>query len=583
MGAATDSAFGPEMPPAQAKQVQESVQKREKEYEARRGPDAGFDWARLGGNIVSPQNVALTAAMPASAASLPVRVGAGIIGGALGAATEPTSTPGSVATGAAAGGFLSGAFGAFGRWITNSVNSGNLDAKAAEIVTKRLASDVKGGGPTATEAIEALNEAQKAGKPMALADVGGSNVKGVAGYVARQPGESKNITRSFLTGRDEQAANRLSQDVAKYVHGDASMRQTTETLLAARSTAARPLYSQAETLEGVWSPRLQEFIAEPRVKRGLARGYELERLDALAEGRPFDASAMGIDLDREGNVLLRKVPNLRVLDLGKRGLDAMIAEERDPITGRLSAMGRSLDMVRHAYVAEIDDLDSSGVYKAARAAWAGPSKSLDALRFGRTIFNRNPEETAAEFTRLSPNDQEFARLGVADMLRERIAKTGFTGDESRAIVKNAWTREQLKPILKSDEEFNKFVEAVMSEHTMAGTTKGVLGGSQTAERLAEDFSPQNRAISSAMQAAWHGAKGNFPSAILHAWRMKRDLGLAPDPKLNEAVAKLLFSADPKKVGQQLTAPPPGRSAADRVLSELGVYSAPSIGETLGLQ
>jgi hypothetical protein len=101
------------------------------------------------------------------------------------------------------------------------------------MVAKRLTADVKAGGPTATDAIQALTDAQAAGKPMALADVGGPNIRGMAGHVARQPGESKNIATSFLAGRDAEAANRLSQDVAKYVHGDASMRQTTEALLAA--------------------------------------------------------------------------------------------------------------------------------------------------------------------------------------------------------------------------------------------------------------------------------------------------------------------------------------------------------------
>jgi hypothetical protein len=98
IGAATDYGFGPEMPPAQAKQVDQSVRAREREYEIRRGPDAGFDWGRLLGNVLSPQNVALTAAAPASAASLPARIGAGMLGGALGAASEPV-THGDVASG----------------------------------------------------------------------------------------------------------------------------------------------------------------------------------------------------------------------------------------------------------------------------------------------------------------------------------------------------------------------------------------------------------------------------------------------------------------------------------------------------
>lgn len=454
-----------------------------------------------------------------------------------------------------------------------------LEMTAADVVAKRIAQDVKYGGPTATEAIQKVGEARATGKPMALVDVGDESIKALGGQVARRPGEGRALARGFLESRDAAAAERLAQDIDKYVFSGPTMLQSTEDLLQARSRAARPLYEDAEALQGIWSPRLQEFIGEPNVRKGLARGYELERLDALAEGRKFDPTQLGVDLDFEGNIVMKRVPNLRVLDMGKRGLDAMIADERDPITGRLTARGVALAKVRGAYVNEIDALDTSGKYRAARDAWAGPSRSLDAMRWGRTIFNRAPEETARDFAALSPNEREFVRLGTADMLRERIAKTGFTGNEARAVIKNPWTRDQLKPIFRSEEDFNKFADAVMAEHEMAGTMKKVIGGSQTAERVAEDASGMTPEIAtSAAYGAAHVIHGNFPMALIHAWRIQRRLGksLGDDPALNEAVAKIIFNpnielSDP--IAQRIISGPPartsgmGRAIADR----LGLY------------
>jgi hypothetical protein len=75
----------------------------------------------------------------------------------------------------------------------------------------------------------------------------------------------------------------------------------------------------------------------------MARGYEIERLESLAENRPFDPHQMGINLDTEGNIQIIQAPNMRVLHMGKMGLDAMIAAERNEITGRLSQRGVALD------------------------------------------------------------------------------------------------------------------------------------------------------------------------------------------------------------------------------------------------
>jgi len=76
---------------------------------------------------------------------------------------------------------------------------------------------------------------------------------------------------------------------------------------------------------GVWSPRLQQFLNDPILKSGLGRGLELERLDALAAGKPFNPTEYGVTGTAEdGSPIVSNVPNMRLLDAGKRGLDTML-------------------------------------------------------------------------------------------------------------------------------------------------------------------------------------------------------------------------------------------------------------------
>lgn len=420
-----------------------------------------------------------------------------------------------------------------------------LQDQAVKKVLSRFEQDAKSGGPTAQQALDSVKVANLVGKPMTLADTGGKNVERLAGNVYRQGGEGTQIADQFLQARDEGSAQRLAQDISKYVHGGSSMHKTTEALLTARSEEGKPLWEQVRSMQGVWSPRLQQFIDDRVVRAGMARGYEIERLESLAEGRPFNPTQMGIDLDAEGNIKIIAAPNMRVLHMGKMGLDAMIADERNEITGRLSQRGVALERVRQAYLHEIDSLDTTGIYKQARGAWEGRSKSLDAIREGRTVFNNSPEENAATFAKLSPADQEFYRIGVADILRERLAKTGLSGDEAKSIIKNPWVRDQLKTVFRSPKEFDAFVDSVAAESRMFSRNVSIRRGSQTAERLAEDQSSDHTLAIGGAEIAKSLAGGEWLGAIRKYIAMKRDLGMRQNPELNERIAKLLFSTDPQ--------------------------------------
>ena len=595
--------MGNESERAQQKQqtlstVDTMVKEREKGIQAKRpaAKRGTTDWLRVGGSV--PTTMALA---PPVLGGIP----GAVVGGAMGAMIQPetdTEHFGSEkAKSAAVGAVLGGVIGAgakaagagvraFGEYLAREYPE-NVMTQAVQKILKRMGQDEKAGGPTAQSALDLINEANQIGprvshKPMTLADVGGENVKALAGNVSRQPGESRNVATQFLNSRDEEAAKRLSADITRYVHGGDSMFRTTEALLQGRSAAARPAYEVAmDPARVVDSPRLREFLADPTVRQGIPAGIESQRLEALAAGEPFNpVSAM---VDESGS--LRGIPNMRTLDAVKRGMDAQIEADRDAITGRLSQRGTMLNRVRAEFVNELDKLNPD--YARARAVWGGYSSSLDSLNAGRVALRSSPDEIAAEIADLTPANQEFYRLGVADAIRERLMKTGFSGDDAKAIIKNPWMRDQLRPIFRTPADFDAFVNSVTAESRMFATRQKVIGGSQTAERVAEDTSSENAMAAHGMHMAEQVGTGKWMSAVKTAVRMWRDRqDRAGNPRLNEQIARILFETpiDPAgELGQRLT----GQFAGPQRVNRLGTAAdvtgqasrvlAPGAGSALG--
>lgn len=530
----------------------QQMQEREATIAKERGADAeSVDWARMAGNMFNPINYMGGGAV--GGASKLAGVGRAIAGGATAGALSPTDSDkfgtakaNQVWQGATVGTI----FGLGGAAVSRGVEKIGeyvasrypeaIENEAVRKILKRMTQDEKFGGPTATDALDLINNAKK---PTTLTDVGGSNVRGLAGNVARQPGESKQLAQSFLEKRDNEAAQRLSADIAEHVTSGPTAHQATEAMLQARSAASRPLYDNVHEIQGVWSPRLERFLEDPALKAGLARGYELERMMAVAEDRPLSTTQLGIDLDTEGNIKMLDKPNMRLLDMGKRGLDAMIGDERNEITGKLTARGVALDKMRKAYVETLDGLDKSGTYKKARETWAGYSKAMDAVRIGKTAFGGNSaEENAKLVAEMSPSEREFARIGLADLMKERLGKTGFSGDEAKSLIKNPWMRDQMKPFFKTEADFNNFVDAVTAERNMFETGRKVLGGSDTAGRVAEDVEGSSP-VGGIAKAGYEAVRGHIFKAAKTTWGMIQDLGVDPKTKreLDAKISEILFS------------------------------------------
>ena len=424
-------------------------------------------------------------------------------------------------------------------WVARKFSPEAADSQAVKVIADRMRQDANAGGPSANDMLDLLTAAGAERKPQTLADVAGENVKGLTGRIAREPGEGKQIIAKALNERDVGAGSRLAEDVNAGISGGGSAHDTIEAMMQARSAAAQPRYAEAFQRQQVWSPRLQEFLEDPVMRQGLRRGMELERIDSVTHRRPFDPTTLGVDLDQEGNVALRTVPNMRVLDAGKRGLDAMIADERNPMTGRLSQRGVTLDQFRRGYLGELDDLDTSGNYAAARQSWAGPSASMDAVRAGQAILQKNPEEIAAEVDRLHPGDQEFYRLGAADAIKEKLARTGMGGDESKRIIGNEFTQRQIRPLFQSQKEYDRFINGVTAENRMFETRHNTLGGSHTAGRAAEDSPGGGAALGHAVRGGLALSEGAPGAATLSFAKALGALSRGESPAVNAAAARIL--------------------------------------------
>lgn len=429
---------------------------------------------------------------------------------------------------------------ALGDWLVRR-SPENIDNAAINTILKRINTSNRYGAPSATDM---LNLMASTNKPLTLADIGDKSLKSLGGRVLRTPGDAATRADTFLTNRDNAAAQRLEADIAKHVYSGDTMKQTLDGQLKARSAAARPAYAEADALQGIWSPRLQEFLDNPEFKAGMAKGYQIERLFSLAEGRPFDATMLGVDLDDQGHIKILRTPNMRVLDMAKQGLDAMVAEQRDPLTGRLSAKGLALQRANQAYVKLLDELDTSGAYKRAREIWQGPSKAMDAVRIGNSVFANTPEENAEFVKNATDGERQFMILGMADKLRERLTKARFNSDESKALLNSPYAVQQIKPFFKSTDDFNKFVDAVTNERLMAESFTKMAKGSQTAERRMEDTADTSEsALATGAKMLKKAMIGDFFHIAAEGWRIARDAKSKPDPELDSAIAKILFAPD----------------------------------------
>lgn len=393
---------------------------------------------------------------------------------------------------------------------------------------------------------------------------------------ARQTQAGNNVYANSGANQDMRAAHaEFTKASAKLTQAGEAKAEILEQLRQAQDDIA------TNKPGAVWSPAIARWLQNPRVKIGIQQGLRIARDEADAALRPVDATEYAtLGIDANGEPIVGRVPNFRLLRIAKQGMDAMLdsPQYKSELSGKLNTEGVGIKQLRDAFVAEMDRLNPE--YKVARDAWSGPSQSVEALRLGQDIFKMEPEAIADAFGNMASNDKEFFRLGAANTMRKLVQQTGEKGDETRRLIGSEYAKRQMRAMFNSQADFDKFFRSLNAEHMMFDTWRKAYGGSETAERIAEDFGPSVRRMGHAVRGAVDLAHGNVGGAIVHGSHFVSERLAKGNPDVAAAQARLLTTPVPEAIARlrgATTALPPVRHITPGVLPIITNETQPDFG------
>jgi hypothetical protein len=312
----------------------------------------------------------------------------------------------------------------------------------------------------------------------------------------------------------------------------------------------------------VWSPRIQQFLDDPIAKTGLARGMEVQRLESLAAGKPFDPTELAITgADEAGNPIVGAVPNMRTLDAVKRGFDEILNDYPRLPSGQLvlDQRGRAVDQVRKSFLGHLDSLNYD--YAAARAAYAGPMASRDALDRGRAFFGMTPDNVGVAIQGQTPEQLAQMQLGYRSQAMGAAENYRLSSNPFEGVFGSRASEDRLKALYGNTPSVANLLAQRDLEGQLAGSSNRLIGNSMTAERGVADaeFAPNpiaEAALHAGTALATHGASlpvtaARFGGPLLKD-RIALGLGQRAIDKADQ-IAPIALNTDPQETIANLLA------------------------------
>jgi hypothetical protein len=542
------------------------------------GEAAGMVPTFLAGGAVAPAFKAIPGIGPGLAATLTGQAapGAGLLarGGALaasgagygalagaGAADEGNRLQGAV-QGGLTGAALAPALGLGGSYLAGHARATLapfLPRGATPTADQAILRALRSGSPAQAQSgtpipvqdlidpiVTQLRQAQAAGQPLTMADIGGSDLQARIGSLVRQAGPGRAPARQFLNTRQigdqplpgdigpvrpGQGA-RIDRALGDLAGSNAGSQATAEQIAARQEADAAQWYGRARA-----TPIPDSSIPVHLLPRLRSEGILQKAIQrARTRGRPFDIG--NVDAwDRMKRVLSDRIST--ALRKGANTEAADFTELRNDLTG---AIDRAVP-----------------TYRRARQIFAGHAELNDALEAGRQAFQSGTsrEAVATAYSRLTPSEQEMFRLSYINAQRESLARQGPGINKAREAYGTPSATQKIETIAPSQVAERRFAERMAREQQMFETRQGAMGGSQTAERVADDAESGKQALElmhfthalgsghiwqAAKIAARHLAKVD-PTERGHVLNAIREIALDPNPATVEAFARRIQGAN----------------------------------------
>lgn len=401
-----------------------------------------------------------------------------------------------VATGAIASGVLGAAAAPavmgmqhLGRMAGGAIGLGNA-GRAKQAIADALARSGRSASDVATDMTQAAADGQ--GQYM-LADALGHAGQRMLSGIARSPGDMRRTIVESLDARQAGQGRRIASfldDGFGSAQGTALQREAAGR--ASRSATASVNYGAARQSAGAVdaSKAIQAIddVVSPGVTSMIGAGAVDDSVyGTLNKARSYltDGKAVVSDFDRAFRAKI----------------------EMDGIIEKGGAAAQLLKPARDA----LDDAlaTASQPYANARDTYRAQSKAIEAVDTGRQSAKRGRyEDTIPRFQAMSPEEQAGFRTGYADPLIEDTQKAAVGVNKARPLINDATAAEF--PAFALPGKGDQLGQRLAREHTMFETRNMALGGSRTADNLADmadvgSFDPSM--IGNALAGRWGPALG----------------------------------------------------------------------------
>lgn len=252
--------------------------------------------------------------------------------------------------------------------------------------------------------------------------------------------------------------------------------QEIDGLLATRKATADPLYAKVREAPPVDIGELRDFAGTPDFRAAYGRAREISQREFVSLP---DGSKQIVPLPE--HFTSNEGVDWRTLDLMKQSLDDMVTEGATQGIGS-NARG-AIKSYRDAFRDKLDTLNPD--YKAARAAYAGPSAMVEAMEDGRKLLREDAYVIGKRLKDMGESEQQMVRLGALQELKAKLGNTDVTYDAARtAGVLKPNQLERFKELFPDQAAFARFANTLGAEQTMFQTRSALFGNSTTARQLA---------------------------------------------------------------------------------------------------
>lgn len=500
--------------------------------------------------------IALASRAGQAVAQLPRYLKFGGVGAAEGGlAGSGNATEGNRMQGAATGAAIGAPVGAAAPYAVQGVARAAGAVRNAVSPQSNVAADlgralVRDGDEPA--ALLARNQAMQAerGGVATLADAGGENVKGLVERVAQTPGAGRTQVVPALTERQQGQAYRLGNDLRSLTGTSKSAFETINETMAERAANARPLYEKAMAVDIAQDQRVVDAIMGET-----ATGWGRAILNSTSVKRTLQTEYGVNDVPGPQHLMA-------IIDAWKKGADDMI--ESASRSGDKNK-ARVISQMRDRVISVVDEANPD--YAQARAAWAGPSRYMDAVERGRGILkpSESAEEFASRFKSLPDAEKEAERIGAVSSIIGRMGNDSAKLGDMTKYLRSPEVRSKIAAIMPDEQASASWQQRLNFEVGSSELTGRALGNSATARRLAERQDAENL-MGDLVMDALQGSPQSFVRKVLGAgpkW-LRDTMRSRADALLADVLTNPQKAGDLQKIlqrAQNLTAPVSDRANA----------------------